>query len=100
MEINTGVAISLVSEETVYSSFMKDLPCQSTDVVLHTYTGESVPVLGKLMIKVEKDEAVLILPLLVVKGSSMTLMVRDWLQKLKFDWKKHFQPSSFTEFTV
>jgi len=90
MEIDTGAAISLVSEETVHSSFMKDLPCQSTDVRLRTYTGESVPVLGKLMVKVEKDEAILTLPLLVVKGSGMALMGRDWLQKLKLDWENIF----------
>ena len=90
MEIDTGAAVSLVSEETVHSSFMKDLPCQSTDIRLRTYTGEPVPVLGKLMVKVEKDEAILTLPLLVVKGSGMTLMGRDWLQKLKLDWKNIF----------
>ena len=38
MEIDTGAAVSLVSEETVNSSFMKD----PTDVRLHTYTGEAV----------------------------------------------------------
>ena len=85
MEIDTGAAVSLVSEETVNSSFMKDLPLVPTDVSLHTYTGEAVPVLGKLMVNVRKDEAQVTLPLLVVKGGGTTLLGRDWLQKLKLD---------------
>ena len=58
MEIDTGAAVSLVSEETVNSSFMKDLPLVPTDV---SYV--------------------------VVKGGGTTLLGRDWLQKLKLDWK-------------
>ena len=90
MEIDTGAAVSLVSEAMVNSSFMKDLPLHPTDVRLRTYTGETVPVLGKLMVKVVKDEASVTLPLLVVKGVGTTLLGRDWLQKLKLDWKNIF----------
>ena len=86
MEIDTGAAVSLVSEETVNSSFMKNLPLHPTDVRLHTYTGEAVQVLGKVMVRViNKDEASVTLPLLVVKGGATTLLGRDWFQKLKLD---------------
>ena len=57
MEIDTGAAVSLVSEETVNSSFMKNLPLHPTDVRLCTYTGEAVQVLGKVMVRVVKDKA-------------------------------------------
>ena len=66
MEIDTGVAIPLVSEETVKSSHLKDVPQLPSDVTLCTYTGETVSVLGKLMVKVDKDKAKVTLPLLVV----------------------------------
>ena len=79
MEIDTGAGVSLVSEETVSSSFMKNLPLYPTDVRLRTYTGEAVPVLRKLMVSVIKDEASITLPLLVVKGGGTTLLGRDWL---------------------
>ena len=94
MEIDTGAAVSLVSEETVKNSFMKDLPLHPADVRLRTYTGEVVPVLGKLMVKVEKNEATVTLPLLVIKGGGMTLLGRDWLQNLKLDWKNIFNLNS------
>ena len=90
MEIDTGAAVSLISEETVNSSSMKVIPLQPSDVRLRTYTGETVPVLGKLMVRVVKDEASITLPLLVVKGSGTTLLGRDWLQELRLDWKAIF----------
>ena len=90
MEIDTGADFSLISKETVSSSFMKNLPLDPTDVRLCTYTREAVPVLGKLMVSVVKDEASLTLPLLVVKGVGTTLLGRDWLQQLRLDWKTIF----------
>ena len=87
MEIDTVAAVSLVSEEPI----MKDLPLVPTDVSLRTYMGEAVPVFGKLMVNVRKDEAQVTLPLLVDKGGSITLLGRDWLQKLKLDWKNIFK---------
>ena len=63
MEINTDAAVSLVTEETVKSSHLKDVPLPPSYVTLHTYTGEAVSVLGKLMVKVDRDEATVTLPL-------------------------------------
>ena len=69
MEIDTGAAVSIVSEETVNSSpFLKCLPLQQTDVKLRTYTGQPVSVLGQLLVKVQHDEAQETTPLQVVKG--------------------------------
>ena len=96
MEIDTGAAVSLVSEHTVNNSFLKDLPCHQTSVRLRTYTGESVAVLGKLLVTVKTDEANLTLPLLVVKGSGTTLLGRDWLQQLRLNWKNIFSFHSLT----
>ena len=47
MEIDTGAAVSLVSEETVNSSFMKDLPLHPTDVRLRTTRGRLSRFWGK-----------------------------------------------------
>ena len=66
---------------------MKDVPLFLSYVTLRMYTGEAVSVLGKLMVKVDKDKVTITLPLLVFKGDGTTLLGRDWLQKLKLDWK-------------
>ena len=54
-----------------------------------TYTGEAIQVLGKVMVRIVKDEANVTLPLLVSKGGSTTLLGLE-LQKLKLDWKTIF----------
>lgn len=80
MEIYMGVAVFLIS--TAWKPFLySQLPLD------YTCTGETVPVLGKLMVRVVKDEASRTLLLLVVKGGSTTLPGQDWLQELRVDWK-------------
>ncbi|KAK3544974.1 hypothetical protein QTP86_030418, partial [Hemibagrus guttatus] len=45
MEIDTGAAVSLVSD-AIYSEILSHLPLKPPDVVLKTYTGESVTMKG------------------------------------------------------
>ena len=92
MEVDTGAAVSIVSEDTMNSlPFLKDLPLQLTSVRLRTYTGESVSVLGQLQVKVQHDTTQATMPLQVVKGAGTTLLGRDWLQKFRLDWKNIFK---------
>ena len=82
MEIDTGAAVSIVSKDTVNNSpFLKCLPLQQVDVNLHTYIGQSVSILGQLLVKVQLDEVQETIPLQMVKGGGTTLLGRDWLQK-------------------
>ena len=91
MEIDTGAAVSIVSEDTVNSSpFLKCLHLQQTDVGLRTYTGQPVSVLGQPLVKVQHDEAQETIPLQVVKGGGTTLLGRDWLQKFRLHWGNIF----------
>ena len=92
MEVDTGAAVSLVSEDTVNNSpFLKCLPIQQTNVRLRTYTGQPVSVLGQLMVKVKHEEMQEVMPLQVVKGAGTTLLGRDWLHKFRLDWKTIFK---------
>ena len=92
MEVNTGAAVSLVSEDTVNNSpFLKCLPLQQTSVRLCTYTGQAASVLGQVLVKVQYNNVNETVPLQVVKGSGTTLLGRDWLQKFRLDWKTIFK---------
>ena len=92
MEVDTGAAVSLVSEDTVNNSpFLKSLPLQQTSVRLRTYTGQAVSVLGQVLVKVQYNKVNETVPLQVVKGSGTTLLGRDWLQKFRLDWKIIFK---------
>ena len=68
MEIDTGAAVSIVSDRTRKSlPYLEKLPLQPTQVTLQTYTGESIAVLGELSVIVTCQGINHILPLLVVK---------------------------------
>ena len=52
MEINTGAAVSLISEETQKRLFPKG-SLHQPEVRLKTYTSESIPVVGVLRVQVK-----------------------------------------------
>lgn len=64
---------------------------KESSVLLTTYTGESLELLGQVEVPVKYKAQNLKLPILVTKGAGPTLMGRDWLARLKLDWKGIFQ---------
>ena len=78
MEVDTGAAVSLVSE-TTYHNLFGDLPLTPSSVQLHTYSGEALPVLGETKVKVQYQDQVAQLQLIVVRGSGPSLFGRNWL---------------------
>ncbi|KAL0193255.1 hypothetical protein M9458_011551 [Cirrhinus mrigala] len=86
MEIDTGAAVSLVSD-VVYSEILSHLPLKPPDVTLKTYTGESVTMKGLIQVTVELNKQTKKLPLYVVRGDYPSLMGRSWLEQLQVDWQ-------------
>ena len=84
MEVDTGAEVSLISEGTRESLFSMMQPAQSS-VILKTYIGEIMPVVGELQVNVEYGEQTKRLRLIIVAGTGPSLMGRDWLQYLKLD---------------
>ena len=58
-----------------------------TNVVLSTYTGETVRPLGEAHVKVEYMGSQQPLPLLIVHEGTSALFGRNWLTDVKLDWK-------------
>ena len=90
MEIDMGLSISIMSERT-YNSVINaglDVLLENSTTALKSYSGESLPVLGQLMVDVKVDQQVCKLPLTIIKGVGPTLLGRDWLSKFKFNWSK------------
>lgn len=89
MEIDTGASLSIISEET-YKQLSSEIPLsfQECTTVLKTYTGESLHVLGKITVPVTYQQQKIDLPLLIIEGTSPSLMGRDWLAKLKLNWQE------------
>ena len=102
MEIDMGASIMIMSERT-YNSIINagiDVPLENSTTVLKTYSGESLPILGRLIVDVKVDQQVSKLPLTIIKGVDPTLLGQDWLNKLKLNWSKiHLlsQPNTLME---
>jgi len=85
MELDTGAAVSLVSEYT-YRRLCPNKPLQETTTRLRTYSGEQLMFLGQLDVEVQYGAQQAHLPLCVVQGEGSSLLGRDWLQHLCLDW--------------
>ena len=91
MEIDTGAAVSIISDRTRTSlPYLEKLPLQPTQVTLRPYNGESIPVLGELLVNATCQGTNHTLPLLVVKEDGPSLIDRNWLTKIQLDWKNIF----------
>jgi len=78
MDIDTGAAVSIISENTFLNSdFLKCLPLQATQARLRTYTGQGIEVVGEISVKVEASGQSHTLPLLVVKTDDPSLIGRN-----------------------
>ena len=86
MQLDTGCALSLAP-----LSFIKevcpDVTLKPTNVVLSTYTGETVHPLGEAFVNVEYLGSQYSLPLLIVREGSCALFGRNWLMDVNLDWK-------------
>lgn len=86
MQLDTGCALSLAP-----LSFLKevcsDVTLKPTNVVLSTYTGETVHPLREAFVNVEYSGTQYSLPLLFVQEGSCASFGRNWLMDVKLDWK-------------
>ena len=86
MEVDTGAAVSILSE----SVFLKKFPerkLESASMVLRTYTGETMKVLGVFPASVRyQQQDPCDLELVIVAGDGPCLLGRSWLEEIRFDW--------------
>ncbi len=87
MELDTGAAVSLISRE-LYNAQLAHKPLCTTDVILKTYTGEVVSPVGVIKVKVKLNKQKVKLPLYVVEGSAPPLFGREWLKKIRLNWRE------------
>ena len=60
---------------------------EKSDIRLKTYTDESLPVVGEVVVNVKHNKQAKDLVLTIVGGDGPSLLGRDWLKQLKLDWK-------------
>ena len=86
MELHTGASKSLMSEST----FWPERNLSPSQVTLCSYSGEPIPVLRSVDVNVTYKTQCRKVPLIVIKGSRLTLMGGNWLQVFKLDWQEIF----------
>ena len=84
MEVDTGASVSLISERTWQDLCTPKL--NPAKVILRSYSGESVKVLGEMELTVQYQDQKKKLNLLVVTGGGTSHLGCDWLQHLKLNW--------------
>ena len=85
MEIDTGAAVSLISQTTQEDLF-PSARLDKSSLVLRTYTAETIPVLGQMEVEVRYGEYTGHHKLYVVRGKGPPLLGRNWLQHIRLDW--------------
>ena len=87
MEIDTGAAVTVISEETRKSLFAY-IPLHKSNAILRTYTGQQMHVTVELHAQVKYKDQIKSLSLIVVAGNGPSLLGRNWLQHIQLDWKQ------------
>ena len=88
MEVDTGAALSLISDAT-YKQLWPSVNApqlRKPSIRLRTYTGEELQLVGEAVVWVQYQNQQEDLNLVIVKGDGPSLLGRDWLQKIRLDW--------------
>ena len=89
MEVDTGDALSVLSEATRRAMFPDDT-LDPSSLVLKMYTDEHMKVKGTLNVRVEYGEQKEKVVLVIVNSKSPSLMGRNWLKYIHLNWKNIF----------
>ena len=87
MEVDTGAAVTIVSEQQFRRLLPQGQVSKST-VVLRTYTSEVIPMLGEVQLNVQYKGQSYTLTAYITKGAGPCLLGRDWLKRIQLDWKQ------------
>ena len=91
MEVDTAADRTIMSKSTYLNKF-SSVPLVPSSAMLKTYTGEPLRVCGEMKCEVMYKSQKYILTLLVADHTGKpTLLGRDWLSNIKFDWEDIFQ---------
>ena len=86
MELDTNVTVYLISSKT-FQQLFPGVTVQPTATQLHSYSEDSISVLGQVE-EVTYDDQLVKLPIVVVSGEGPSLFGRDWMMKIKPNWKE------------
>jgi len=72
MELDTGATVSLISAK-IFHQLFPETKLQSTTTQLHSYSGESISVMGQMEVEAHYGNQIPKLPLVVVSREGPSL---------------------------
>ena len=90
--VDTAGSVTVISEMQ-YHKTLSHVALDSTDAKFKSYCNSSISVIGCADVDVEYEGSKHKLHLIVVGGSNVALLGRNWLKFIKLNWKEMFQVS-------
>lgn len=90
MELDTGAALSIISYST-FKRLCPHLQLQATATRLRTYTGEIIKPKGTCVVRISYKRQSILDSLYVLDGKFDSIFGRNWLRKIKINWKEIHQ---------
>ena len=87
-QVDTGAVVSVISYSTFQNLWDQTPTLKKSLTKLQTYTGEEINVLGSFSTTASYKGQEEDFPLLVVEGYGPSLLGRNWLSRIKLDWKE------------
>ncbi|UYV69193.1 K02A2.6-like [Cordylochernes scorpioides] len=81
-EIDTGSCLTLISEKD-FKRYLPDVQVKEAGIIVKTYDGTVVPILGEIDVKVDFRGTIAKLRAVVVRGERKSLLGREWIKVLK-----------------
>ncbi|UYV75691.1 K02A2.6-like [Cordylochernes scorpioides] len=81
-EIDTGSCLTLISEKD-FKRYLPDVQVKEAGIIVKTYDGTVVPILGEIYVKVDFRGTIAKLRAVVVRGERKALLEREWINVLK-----------------
>lgn len=78
-EVDTGAAVTAISEKYYRNSHLKDLPMLPTEKYFNSYWGASAKALGKILVEAQCEDVTCKLELYVLPGRENPILGRIWL---------------------
>ena len=69
-----------------YKDCFNESPILKTSVVLKTYSGETLRVIGKINVSIKHEHQETAADIFIIEGTGTTLIGRDILERIKMNW--------------
>ena len=93
-------AATVISDKLYRRHFASDAPLKPCYTSLFGFTGQKVPVVGKIFVNVQYEGQRKQFSIIVVEGDKQSLLGRDWMLEIKLNWSKILHSNSVNAVNV